>query len=109
MPDEEANASEDWPVDGPSGDELVGGTPVERLTAAETSSYEASEKLSAMMGGGLRSLTRLHSRQISQYEQLLELRKNLQAKLADIEAAITALDENPQIERVMRLVSRALY
>lgn len=104
--DEQPNVPEDWPVEGPSGSEMVG----EPMTATEASSYEASEKLNAMIGGaGLRGIARIKMRNPSQYEQLLELRHTLQRKLADTEAAIAALEENPAIERVMRLVSRALY
>ncbi len=45
----------------------------------------------------------------SQKEMLTEKKRALEAELARVNAALTALEEHPEIERVMTLVSQALY
>ena len=45
----------------------------------------------------------------SQQEMLLEKKKALEAELERVDKALRALEEHPEIERVMTLVSQALY
>ncbi len=101
MPDEKDQTTEpEWPTEGPS--------PSEGEMACEQSDG-TMDKMVARIGGGMRDITSIRPRAISQYEQLLALRKSLNEKMAEVNAAIKALEDNPQIERVFRLVSRALY
>ncbi len=56
-------------------------------------------------GAGLGSM----ARPASQKEQLIAAKEMLEGHLARVNAALQALDEHPEIERVMTLVSQALY
>jgi hypothetical protein len=59
------------------------------------------------IGGIRKSATRIDP--VSPYEQLIGKRDHLKLELQRVEEAIKVLEENPEIERVMRLVGRALY
>lgn len=46
---------------------------------------------------------------LSQKEQLVQAKEALEAHLKKVNDALAALEEHPEIERVMTLVSQALY
>lgn len=105
MPDEkDVNAPDDFVTIPPAPEELL--EKEAEMSNAETG--EAPPSVPFLRGiGGVNRLLRKNP--ISPYEQLIEKRAHLQEELVRTEEAIKALEANPEIERVMRLVGRALY
>jgi hypothetical protein len=46
---------------------------------------------------------------LSMKERLLSEKRNLEARLSQIEQALTILGENPQIEKVLEILSKTIY